>query len=151
MKAQLTNKLFDKYPKLFIDKPSIGCGDGWYWLIDNLCENIEFAKNFKIDIYDVKITYIKEKFGVLDVFYEGHNQTILNYSSFATHLSTKICEECGSTKYMGKTSVWIRHLCKDCGEKNKNPWTPNDDVMKEIRKDKIENLNKLNEKEKNNN
>jgi len=154
------NNIQSKYPNLFEKTTSISCGDGWYWLIDNLCEQISShiehlnypMKRFGVveepeNKKSVTITYIKEKFGVLDVFCNGADDTIWHYISFACHLSTKICEECGSTKYMGRTSGWIKHLCMDCGEKNRNPWTPNDDVMKEIRKDK---LIKIQESENNN-
>ena len=51
MDQKLQNKLMDKYPKIFIQKElpmtktamcwGISCGDGWYDLIDELCENIQ--------------------------------------------------------------------------------------------------------------
>lgn len=138
------HKLFEKYPTIFKTPISISCGEGWYWLIDNLCEqiywHIENKINYESEKLDVTITNIKEKFGILVIFIDGADDTIWNYIKFATNLSTKICEECGSTKYMGKTSGWIRHLCIDCGKKSKNEWTPNEGVMKEIRKDKLLNI-----------
>lgn len=88
----------------------------------------------------VYISYIKEKFGILDVMVKNADSTIWNYVSFAARISTKTCEDCGSTKYMGKTSGWIRHLCKDCGEKDRNPWIAFKDYTKEIRAEKLENI-----------
>lgn len=51
MKPELQKKLMDKYPKIFAQKDlpmtqtamcwGIDCGDGWYWLIDNLCDTIQ--------------------------------------------------------------------------------------------------------------
>ena len=51
MNKELTNKLFDKYPKIFAQKnlpmsESLVCfgfehGDGWYDILDNLCEKIQ--------------------------------------------------------------------------------------------------------------
>lgn len=51
MRRELEEKLFKKYPKLFCgkDKPitenlmffGFECGDGWYWLVDNLCDSIQ--------------------------------------------------------------------------------------------------------------
>lgn len=51
MNAELQNKLYEKYPKIFEQKrPSndtnsdvlgISCGDGWYNIIDNLCNEIQ--------------------------------------------------------------------------------------------------------------
>jgi hypothetical protein len=46
MKAELQQKLYEKYPKIFVQKDlpmsqtamcwGIDCGDGWFWLLDNL-------------------------------------------------------------------------------------------------------------------
>ena len=51
MKAELQNKLFEKYPKILgqkdLDKTQtamcwgIACGDGWYNIIDTLCWHIQ--------------------------------------------------------------------------------------------------------------
>lgn len=63
MKPELQQKLFKKYPKIFRQKDlpmtetamcwGIDCGDGWYWLIDNLCHSIQSycdSKNSGINI-----------------------------------------------------------------------------------------------------
>ena len=51
MKAELQQQLYENYPSIFrqkdLDKTvtamcwGISCGDGWYDLIDTLCENIQ--------------------------------------------------------------------------------------------------------------
>lgn len=51
MKAELQNKLFEKYPKIFRQKDlsmketcmcwGIDCGDGWYALLDCLCFELQ--------------------------------------------------------------------------------------------------------------
>lgn len=51
MKTTLQNKLFEKYPKIFVQKDldktqtlmcwGIAVGDGWYNIIDTLCDNIQ--------------------------------------------------------------------------------------------------------------
>lgn len=51
MTPELQNKLYTKYPKLFAQKDlsitqscmswGIECGDGWYNIIDKLCQNIQ--------------------------------------------------------------------------------------------------------------
>ncbi len=154
--------IYSKYPNLFKETISINCGDGWYWLIDNLCASIDNyigQKNSPLQPFGfddgpekkikVNITYIKEKFGMLNVFYDGADDTIHGYVSFACYLSTKICENCGTTKYIGTTSGWVRYLCMNCGEKDKNDWSPNKETEKEIRKDKL--IKIQNEKENSNN
>jgi len=51
MRDELDNKLVNKYPKIFRDRHAdmrttcicwgMETGDGWYWLIDNLCDSIQ--------------------------------------------------------------------------------------------------------------
>jgi len=51
MKPELDKKLCEKYPKIFAQRNlpmtetamcwGLDCGDGWYWLIDNLCHSIQ--------------------------------------------------------------------------------------------------------------
>jgi hypothetical protein len=51
MKAALQNKLFEKYPKIFVQKDldmtqtsmcwGIACGDGWFNILDTLCAQIQ--------------------------------------------------------------------------------------------------------------
>jgi len=52
MTEELQNKLYAKYPKIFAEKDlpmtqtcmnwGICCGDGWYWLIDQLCSSLQW-------------------------------------------------------------------------------------------------------------
>ena len=77
MKAELQQKLYDKYPLIFQDANKsmqetcmcwgISIGDGWYNLIDNLCEELTNI----MKKYDVTIIadQVKEKYGTLR-FYE---------------------------------------------------------------------------------
>jgi len=51
MREDLQNKLYEKYPKIFVQKDlpmtqtamcwGISCGDGWYDIIDTLCFHIQ--------------------------------------------------------------------------------------------------------------
>lgn len=161
--------LRDKYWELFSDElRGIECGKGWEWLIDGFCDKLhhyinssDYIKKFcdydleighssfhetKIipkepeKVPQVKITTIKEKFGVLSIYVDNADDIIWAYISLAATLSTKTCEFCGSHKYMGTTSGWIRHLCKDCGEKDRNPWKPDKDYTAEIRAEKLKQI-----------
>jgi len=52
MSPELDEKLVKKYPKIFADRYGdmrttcmcwgFECGDGWYWLIDSLCHNLQW-------------------------------------------------------------------------------------------------------------
>jgi len=66
MKQELQNKLFEKYPLIFQDKDKsmqetcmcwgIDCGDGWYWLLDKLCSNLQWNTDHNNKAFD---TYYK--------------------------------------------------------------------------------------------
>lgn len=59
MKKELQEELFQKYPKIFRQKDlpmsqtamcwGIDCGDGWFWLIDSLCFEIQSHVNSIVD------------------------------------------------------------------------------------------------------
>lgn len=41
MKEELQNKLIETYPLMFSERCEISCGDGWYTLINTLCNTIQ--------------------------------------------------------------------------------------------------------------
>ena len=128
MKLELQNKLFDKYPKIFRQKDlpmtqtclcwGIETGDGWYWLIDNLCSQLQWDTD-KNSYPQVEATQVKEKYGTLRFYYNGGNDQQEGMISFAESLSGSICENCGSTEEVKQTEGWINTLCKKCLEKIK--------------------------------
>lgn len=89
MKDELTQKLAQKYPTIFTELDStpqqscmafgIECGDGWYDLLDVLCEsltclyetgvNLGDQRYVPLDAPKVIATQIKEKFGTLRFYY----------------------------------------------------------------------------------
>lgn len=66
----------------------------------------------------VNITQIKEKFSGLRFYYDGGDDTIYGMVSLAESLSYKICESCGTTINVGRTSGWLYTCCKECYDKN---------------------------------
>lgn len=78
MTPELQNKLYEKYPDLFKDKDlpmsetcmcwGIDVGDGWYHILDNMCERISQVQ----EQYDVKVkfTQVKEKYATLRVYHD---------------------------------------------------------------------------------
>lgn len=127
MKVELQKELIKLYPEFFeylkeykgpIMPIEFGfeIGDGWYWLLSNLMEEIyNYCKNNKIDF--PHITQIKEKFGGLNFYYTGGDELIHGMVWFAEHLSYKICETCGTTENVFQTEGWIRTTCKSCDDK----------------------------------
>ena len=47
MNQELQNKLLSNYPKIFRDLSDIECGDGWYTLLDKLCNAIQSYLDYK--------------------------------------------------------------------------------------------------------
>jgi hypothetical protein len=128
MTNDLQETLFNKYPKLFREKdlpPSqtcmcwgFECGDGWFNILDVLCEKIN--KHCEKNDIDVTVAQVKEKFGGLRFYYNGGDYTVDDLVSFAESLSERTCEICGSPGKMGQTNGWYRTTCEGCNEKRKN-------------------------------
>jgi hypothetical protein len=124
MQPELQQQLFDKYPKIFADKskPSsessicfgIQTNDGWYWLIDQLCAELE--RYTKKGHPQVVAFQIKEKFGMLRFYAHNLSDTQSEIIHFAENMSATICEKCGSTKETEtkKISQFLVTLCKKC-------------------------------------
>jgi len=125
MKQELQNKLFTKYPRLFKDHNKstaescmgwgITCGDGWYDLLDSICQ--EFMDTCPDALY---FEQVKEKFGALVIYtnYDGTgNKVVKEIRQIASRESTKICEFCGSIEDVQKRPQgYIRYLCPTCME-----------------------------------
>jgi len=161
MNKKLDGYLVEKYSKIFINRyedmtKTAMCwgfdhGDGWFWLIDQLCDSIQnhIDLNQHKNITQVVATQVKEKFGTLRFYYNGGDDDIDGMVTLAENMSANICEFCGSTVHVGKTSGWITTVCKDCYDTNERmssmKWQVNQEIpselFKEIRKIKIDKLN----------
>lgn len=145
MTRELDEKLCAKYPKIFVNRHEdmrttamcwgFECGDGWYWLIDRLCSNLQFntdnnnsGKN-EGRYPQVVASQVKEKFGGLRFYVEGASAAQHAVISFAESLSEHICEKCGSTKNIGHTKGWITTLCEECKEGSLLSWEKDNDVI----------------------
>ena len=133
MKAELQEKLYADYPEIFKQKDldmmqtamcwGIECGDGWYTLIDELCENIKnHVDNFnrnksEEDRMVCQATQVKEKFGGLCFYIYGGDEYIDGMISFAESMSYHICSECGDpSEKQDNNRGWIYTMCNKCKE-----------------------------------
>ena len=111
MNPDLTQKLLDKYPKLFSNQQFWGfeCGDGWYDILDNLCGAI---KEHTYDGDDLYVDQIKEKFGRLRFYLSKEDDVIHGMVMLAEYMSGHTCEMCGAP---GKTRdvSWFVTLCDE--------------------------------------
>jgi hypothetical protein len=143
-KERSWNDLYEKYPYLFANKDNsqspmcygIECNLGWYNLLNSLCWRINKHKQQMIDRFtylikndpeklktepdypDVKFDQIKQKFGVLRVYYSGGDEYIRGAVSVIEDCSSTICEQCGNSGSIRKGG-WSVVLCDQCFEKNK--------------------------------
>lgn len=109
MSPELTQKLVEKYPKLFSSKQFWGfeCGDGWYDLLDYLCGSLVTYTYGDEEIY---VDQVKEKFGRLRFYLSREDDVMHGMVSMAEHMSGQICETCGER---GETrgGSWFVTLC----------------------------------------
>jgi hypothetical protein len=125
MNQKNTKKLLEDYPVMFRDHTLpmtqtcmcwlFECGDGWYDLIYDTCNKI---KNLVGD--DFRFVQVKEKFGGLEMYFDGGDDEIYDIISKANEKSFKICEECGTKgKLREDSGHWFVTMCNKCWEKRK--------------------------------
>ena len=114
MNPDLTQKLLDKYPKLFSNQQFWGfeCGDGWYDILDHLCGAIT---QYTHDPDEVYVDQIKEKFGRLRFYLSREDDVMHGMITLAEYMSGHTCELCGAP---GKTrgGSWMVTLCDEHNE-----------------------------------
>lgn len=124
MKPELENKLFEKYPKIFIQRTlnmrqtamcfGCECGSGWYDLIDKLCNDIQTYLDAHPDVQQVEAVQVKEKFGGLRYYVDGGDNNTDLLIDIAERESYYVCENCGTRENIGRTDGWITTICKKC-------------------------------------
>ena len=95
----------------------IECGDGWYWLINELCKMLQWDIDNN-EQPQIVAAQVKEKFGGLRFYINSGTDKQYAMINFAESMSYGICEICGTTENVGQTEGWISSLCKKCAEKN---------------------------------
>ena len=103
------NTLIDKYPKLLSDLYfGVECGDGWFDLINTLCEDI-----IRVDPTAIA-TQVKEKFGTLRFYVSAAEDEVFDLIDKAECVSGSICEQCGEPGKRASNNMWLKTLCKKC-------------------------------------
>jgi hypothetical protein len=126
MKKELQDKLYEKYPEIFVQKDlsiqescmpwGFECEDGWFWLIDNLCDCIQTYIDYN-DKEQAEALQVKEKYGSLSFNISTMDEMIHGMVYLAESTSNSICEVCGSTEDVSQTQGWIKTLCDKCIKK----------------------------------
>lgn len=143
MDIKLQKKLYDEYPLLFKQKDfSIreSCmpfgievsGEGWYKLLDVLCDQIQGTIDCNNLPYQCEFTQIKEKHGTAKIYHawkitdqekykEDSSERMMNMIDgmidFAEAMSGKICEVCGEWGENKSVNGWWSTRCPKCRRK----------------------------------
>lgn len=118
MTPELEQKLFDAYPDLFQDyrlnqNETINVSDGWFDLIEEMCEELTWKFPKK-----VKISQIKEKFGALRV-YTTIDETLQDLDAVYEvitryeNASQYICETCGKPGAIENMYMLLKATCPE--------------------------------------
>lgn len=136
--AEKMDRLAEKFPFMIDGKynESLYCDitDGWYPLLENLCQEIADAYEQAGLPMDLCVVDVKQEWGSLsfDFHFENENATadteervkklhhkIIEIVRFYEDKSTSVCEECGQPGEMRDDSGFKITLCDDCFEKLK--------------------------------
>lgn len=125
MRPDLEEKLYSDFPLMFREpanalNDSTGfhfeCGDGWYQLILELCENLyPLAKATIPDEYGscCLVSQVKEKYGTLRFYMPSCTSEMSKIINEYEKKSALICEECGNP---GRTRIhngWLSTTCEE--------------------------------------
>jgi hypothetical protein len=138
MNKILDNYLVEAYPRIFSERSKspmescmgrgFECGNGWFPIIDALCNNIQTHiddhNKYRSDeaaIDQMVFLQVKEKFGGLRIYASGGDAYCHGLISMTETLSYRFCEICGKAGYLevGHTSGWIQSVCIECAKKSK--------------------------------
>lgn len=123
MKKELDELLCQRYPLIFAERHlsqmetcmcwGIACGDGWFDLIDSLCERLQFWTD-RNKAPQVVAIQVKEKFGTLCFYPRGAaSQEQRGMIHMAEAMSARICDQCGKP---GQTLVHEHWHMTRCAE-----------------------------------
>src|SRR5579872_4501928 len=94
MNQSIQDRLVRDYPFLK-SVESFGCGDGWYNLLDQLCQSIQSQLIVSGNAF-FRVTHVREKFGRLRVDFVFGDPEITRITETASKISAKTCEVCGA-------------------------------------------------------
>ncbi len=94
MKKDLVESLCLRYPLIFAGRPGIACGDGWFDLLDVLCERLQDWTDHN-GAPQIVAHQVKEKFGELRFYPRDASQEQRGMIWMAEAMSSRICERCG--------------------------------------------------------
>lgn len=111
-KDQFEESLINSFPLLFLNKPNIQCGTGWFGLIQKTCEHLYWFLEKHPELEpSIKITSIKERFGLLHIKADS-NVRIISNLILIKDVSGTVCEVCGNSAMLRKDLKRWKTLCE---------------------------------------
>lgn len=118
MSPALDELLCQRYPLIFPDRNrppeeycmgrGFECNDGWFDILDVLCERIQCLIDHQDDIPQVVATQVKEKLGTLRFRIKGGNAEIRGMINMAESISGRICALCGKPGSVATSALMTR-------------------------------------------
>ena len=124
MRKSLEDVLYATYPSLLRQKDlsvtesgmcrGIECADGWYAILDGLCEVMD-SHGHRTGHPPIEFSQVKQKMASLCVYTVGRCDWCSEAINFAGGLSRHVCEETGRTGIMMVRGRMLRTLADDVG------------------------------------
>ena len=115
------DKLKSDFPLMY-ERGDIYVGEGWQPIIFSLSSciqsHLDWVNRNSLEVAQVKVTQIKEKFGGLRFYYDGGDDYIDGLVSMAELWASNTCEVCGN-KGRTRSLSWVRTLCDEHYEETK--------------------------------
>ena len=107
----------------------IECGDGWYAILDGLCEVVSIHGR-QTGHSLIEFAQVKEKLAELRIYTDGKCEWCRGAIDFAERFSRHICEETGRPGVLMAGSGGLRTLAEDVGSAKKyRRYQPNAGVV----------------------
>ncbi len=99
------------YPTLIHDDAEIKYDDGWHNIVEGMLSAIKIYEDAYLgqsDLIPVVINKIENKFGGLDIEFDGGDEIIQEIVLFSKTLSFKTCEKCGKLGKLYCSTKWMK-------------------------------------------
>lgn len=122
MSPEKDKALVAKYPMIFDPQTpkqvhyemfGFECGDGWFDIIDKLCEELMVHWELHPDDTPPVAMQVKEKFGTLRFYVDSATDAQYELITRAEHKSESTCEVCGAPGKLDGSRSWIKTLCAE--------------------------------------
>ena len=97
--------------------------NGWAVILDRFCLCLNYLFKLEENDYGFKILQIKEKFGILVIYYsfdenvpDAFNYIVKSLVDQVKDRSRIICEKCGEYGSLRSDTGWIHTYCDKCEE-----------------------------------